>query len=388
MKRFLTTIVFCLIFLATPLRAHAHSASTAYLRLLPRDATVAVQLSVALRDLDYAVGLDTNGDGRITWGEVRARETAIDAYALSHLAIAADGAGCPPGPVTHLTDQLSDGAYAVLQFNAACSGKPHRLRIDYSLLFDQDTLHRGLINIVTSNGANHAGVVSPTTRSLSLDLSASEGGAAFFDTVESFCVTGIDHLLTGIDHMLFITMLLIPAVFVRKRGADGRETQVAANNFRTVFVESLKVLSAFTLAHATTLTLSVLRIVYIPERLSESGIALTIVLTALDNIFHFMPARRWPLAFAFGLVHGLGFASALGPLDLPPVALGVALVAFNLGLEMAQITIAAVVLPLGFALRQTLFYPRRVVPGISAAVGLLALAWFTDRAAGLGLMPF
>jgi len=155
-----------------------------------------------------------------------------------------------------------------------------------------------------------------------------------------------------------------------------------------MFIESLKVLSAFTLAHGTTLTLSVLHIVSIPERLSEAGIALTILITALDNIFHVIPGRRWPLAFAFGLVHGLGFATALGPLSLPPVALGIALISFNLGLEAAQVSIAAVVLPIGFVLRNTRLYPRRIMPGISGAVAVVALAWFTDRVMDLGMMPF
>ena len=87
-------------------------------------------------------------------------------------------------------------------------------------------------------------------------------------------------------------------------------------------------------------------------------------------------------------MHGLGFATALGPMSLPPVALGVALISFNLGLEAAQVSIACLVLPIGFLLRNTMVYPRRILPGISGAVALVALAWFTDRAAGLGLMPF
>ena len=187
--------------------------------------------------------------------------------------------------------------------------------------------------------------------------------------------------------MLFVAMLLVPAMFrprTHSRGPDA--ALVPVSRFRVVFIESVKVLSAFTLAHGTTLTLSVLHIISIPERLSEAGIALTILVTALDNIF--VPGRRWPLAFAFGLVHGLGFATALGPLSLPPVALAIALLSFNLGLEAAQVGIAAVVLPIGFALRGTRLYPRLIMPGISGAVAVVALAWFTDRALDLSMMPF
>ena len=237
---------------------------------------------------------------------------------------------------------------------------------------------------LTVGGVPHASALSPTQQDASFDVTPGYG-----ETIRSFFATGVDHLLTGIDHMLFVTMLLVPAMFRRRPDDFGPNAALQpVTDFRAMFVETLKVLSAFTLAHGTTLTLSVLHIVSIPERLSEAGIAMTILITALDNIFHFIPGRRWPLAFAFGLVHGLGFATALGPMSLPPLALGIALISFNLGLEAAQVTIACVVLPIGYLLRNTIVYPRRILPGVSGAVALVALAWFTDRAAGLGLMPF
>ncbi len=363
--------------------AAAHSASSAYLHVSVDGRALDVQWSIALRDLDYAVGLDTNGDGAITWGELRQHAAAIDAYALSRLTLSADGAACAPGPLTNLADQLSDGAYAVLRFRADCPSVPTTVSVRYALLFDLDPLHRGLLTL-SVGGVPHAAALSPARPSATFDVSPGYG-----ETVRSFFETGVNHLLTGIDHMLFVAMLLVPAMFRRGEGAFGPGARlVPVNDFRAMFVESLKVLSAFTLAHGTTLTLSVLHIISIPERVSEAGIALTILATALDNIFHVLPARRWPLAFAFGLVHGLGFATALGPMSLPPVALGVALISFNLGLEAAQVTIASVVLPIGFLLRFTRIYPQRIMPGISAAVALVAFAWFTDRVAGLGLMPF
>ena len=363
--------------------ASAHSASSSYLHVDVQARALAVQWSIALRDLDYAVGIDTDGDGAITWGEVRQHAAAIDAYALSRLALSADGVPCTFGAVSHLVDQLSDGSYAVLRFQAACASAPARVGVHYALLFDLDPLHRGLLTL-SIGGVPHAAALSPTLQDVQFDVAPGYG-----ETVRSFFLTGVNHLLTGVDHMLFVTMLLVPAMFHRRSDSFGpAATMLPVSNFRSMFVESLKVLSAFTLAHGTTLTLSVLHIVSIPERLSEAGIALTILATALDNVFHFLPARRWPLAFAFGLVHGLGFATALGPMSLPPMALGVALISFNLGLEAAQVSIASVVLPIGFLLRNTVVYPRRILPGISGAVAFVALAWFTDRAAGLNLMPF
>ena len=366
---------------ATP--AQAHSASSSYLRIEVRDQTLVVQWSIALRDLDYAIGLDSDGDGAVTWGELRRKRDEVSAYALARLTLAADGTPCTPNPATLLADQLGDGGYAVLRFTADCGHVPARVSVGYKLMFDLDPMHRGLLSVIVG-GVPHAQALSPERPEASFDVTPGWG-----ETVRSFFTTGVDHLLTGVDHMLFVTMLLVPAMFRRRADSHGPDAvMIPVPRFRGMFIESIKVLSAFTVAHGTTLTLSVLHIISIPERLSEAGIALTILVTALDNIFHFIPGRRWPLAGLFGLVHGLGFATALGPLALPPVALGIALISFNLGLEAAQVAVAAVVLPIGFALRNTLLYPRLVMPGISGVVALIATAWFADRVFDLGMMPF
>jgi len=375
-------LAIALLFAAGP-HAEAHSASSSYLHIEVQGEALDVQWSIALRDLDYAIGLDSDGSGAITWGELRHKHDEVAAYALARLTLRADGTACAPGPVTMLADQLGDGGYAVLRFVAECGHVPTSVSVRYGLMFDLDPMHRGLLDLIVA-GVPHVAALSPDRPEGRFDVTPGYG-----ETVRSFFLTGVDHLLTGIDHMLFVTMLLVPAMFHRRTHSHGPDAVlVPVSHFRAMFIESLKVLSAFTLAHGTTLTLSVLHIVSIPERLSEAGIALTILITALDNIFHVIPGRRWPLAFAFGLVHGLGFATALGPLSLPPVALGIALISFNLGLEAAQVSIAAVVLPIGFVLRNTRLYPRRIMPGISGAVAVVALAWFTDRVMDLGMMPF
>lgn len=372
-----------LLLFATVHHAEAHSASSSYVHIDVQGEALDVRWSIALRDLDYAIGLDSDGNGAITWGELRHKREAVIAYAMARLTLRADSTVCTPGPVTLLADRLGDGGYAVLRFDAACSHVPTDVTVRYGLMFDLDPMHRGLLN-VTVAGVPHAAALSPQQPEASFDVTPGYG-----ETVASFFLTGVHHLLTGVDHMMFVTMLLVPAMFRRRVHSYGLHApMVPVAHFHGMFIESVKVLSAFTIAHGTTLTLSVLHIVSIPERLSEAGIALTILITAMDNIFHVIPGKRWPLAFAFGLVHGLGFATALGPLALPPVALGIALVSFNLGLEAAQVTIAAAVLPIGFALRHTWLYPQRLMPGISAAVALVAMAWFTDRVLDLGLMPF
>jgi hypothetical protein len=231
-------------------------------------------------------------------------------------------------------------------------------------------------------GVAHAASLSPARPEADFEARANIGA-----TFQEFFVAGVAHLFGGVDHLLFVGVLLVPAMFCRRDRA-GFSTWIAVPSFGPAFLETIKVLSAFTLAHAITLTTAVLGLVRVPTNLIEALIAATILLTALDNVWHLLPGRRWMLAFGFGLVHGFGYASALGPLQLPPLALATALLSFNVGLEAAQIAVAAALLPLSYLARNTAAYRLGVLPGASGLAALLALAWVTDRAAGVQLLPF
>ena len=117
----------------------------------------------------------------------------------------------------------------------------------------------------------------------------------------------------------------------------------------------LWVVTAFTLAHSITLTLAALRLVELPSRLVESAIAASVVLAAVNNLVPVVERRRWMVAFAFGLIHGFGFASVLAELGLPQETLVLSLLGFNLGVELGQLAIVAVFLPTAYALRNTRF---------------------------------
>ena len=124
----------------------------------------------------------------------------------------------------------------------------------------------------------------------------------------------------------------------------------------------------------------------LPSRLVESVIALSVVIAALNNLRPLVTRRLWTVAFGFGLVHGFGFASVLADLGLPREALALALVGFNLGVEVGQIAIVLVFLPLAFALRRTLFYRRWVMVGGSLVIAALAATWFVERAFAIKLI--
>ena len=362
---------------AAPSAARAHGASSSYLTIAVDGSKLPVQWSIALRDLDYAIGLDADADGAVTWSEVRAHKKAIEAYVLPRLTLSADGSACAPGDVRVLADQRGDGGYAVLRFEAKCPAAIRRLTVAYKLLFDLDPMHRGLLNVV-SGGVSHPAVLSPAAPSATIEA-AGDLGATFGE----FFRLGIGHIFSGLDHLLFMAMLLLPAMF--RRGDEGWRPVA---RFRPAFMESVRILSAFTLAHAVTVTAASLGVIEVPAKLIEGAIALTIVVTAIDNILPILPGRRWQIAFGFGLIHGFGFASTLGPLSLPPLATATALVSFNLGVEAAQVLVACVVLPFGFALRDLRLYPARLLPGASAVAAVVALLWFADRAFGWKMGAF
>ena len=364
-----------LVALACVTAAHAHKASDAYLTIDRNAGLVTVRIDLALRDLDLAIGLDADGDGQITWGEVRRRHDAIESLVTRNVDVSVADTACPLRVTGHRIDNHSDGAYAVVDLAAKCPRDDGALALDYRLLFDVDPQHRGLVNVVDEGISRSLVVSSDRPRAVASD----PGFLAQFST---YVREGAMHIWTGYDHMLFLLGLLLPAVLVR---SDGQWK--AVQRFGPVAWSVLGIVTAFTIAHAITLTLATFGVLRIPSRVSESVIALSIVIAALLNLRE-VPARaRWGIAFAFGLVHGLGFANVLAALGLPATVLATALVAFNVGVEFAQLGVAALFLPLAFMLRETRLYRPLLLFGGSLVIAVLGLAWFVERAFDRNLLP-
>ena len=358
--------------------AQAHKPSDSYLTLRVEGSAVHGQWDIALRDLDFAIGLDTNEDGNITWGEVRAHHSEIAAYALARLAIEAGGAPCPARATEHLIDNHSDGAYAVLRFTVQCAAPIATLDLHYSLFADLDPQHKGLLNLQYA-GATRTAVFGPDSARQRFELHEVGLAAQFLQYVRE----GIWHIWVGFDHILFLLSLLLPAVLAFAAGA----WQPVAG-FRPAFWDVFKIVTSFTVAHSITLSLAALGVIDLPTRLTESAIALSVVLAALNNVFPLVHGRRWMVAFAFGLIHGFGFASVLKDLGLPQNALLLALVGFNLGVEIGQLAIVSVFLPLAYAMRASWFYRRLVFVGGSLAISAVASVWLVERAFNVKLLVF
>ena len=357
------------------LPALAHKPSDAYLRLTlaQESADVRGEWDIALRDLDYAIGLDADNDGRLTWDEVRMRHGAIAAYALARLHVERGGAACALMPGRQLVDTHTDGTYTVLAFVARCP-RAGPLAVEYRLFADVDPQHKGLASVRDGDGVRTL-VLGSDHPHATVDEDAASGFLAYVRH-------GILHIWIGYDHILFLVSLLLPAVLVR----EGRGWRAVAG-LRAALADVLKIVTAFTVAHSITLSLAALGVIALPSRWVESAIALSVLLAALNNVLPVARGRRWAAAFLFGLVHGFGFASVLADLGLQPGALAASLVGFNLGVEIGQLAIVAAFLPLAYLLRSTWFYRRVVLVGGSGAIMLVAALWLGERLFDLKLLP-
>jgi HupE / UreJ protein len=350
--------------------AQAHVASNGFLALNVRGNALSGSVELAVRDVELAVGADANGDGRVTWGELHEAAPRLAAYVAAHLQFAADGGGC----TTHFGElQVTarvDGNYAWLPFTSTCRARPHELDIHYRVLEGIDPSHRGLLRL-DSEGA----VTTAVLGGAAADVPIALGHNYIWRTIGEYLRAGVWHIWSGIDHLLFLLSLLLPAVLQRRQGH-----WEPVPSGRPAFLGILKVVTAFTLAHSITLSLAALDVVRLPSRFTESVIAASIIVAALNNIFPLVTETRARIAFAFGLLHGFGFASVLAEMGLPAGARLASLLAFNCGIEAGQLAVVCAVMPLAYALRRGVLYQRALLPWGSAAIAAVALVWFVQRA--------
>lgn len=358
--------------LGASISAEAHVASNSFLTMRVEGPSVDGSVELAVRDAEIAVGLDGNHDGKVSWGEIRAAQAALGVYLRQHLQLKSGDAGCTLHFGALLINERVDGNYLWQPFTAECPATLQQLSIDYRLLDLEDPSHRGLLTLI-SHGTTQSAVLGGAQKLQSFDLAHPSPWSAF---VEYFRV-GVFHIWSGIDHLLFLLSLLLPAVLMRR---DNRWQAVP--QAVPALYNILKVVTAFTLAHSITLSLAAFDVIRLPSRLTESVIAGSIIVGALNNVFPLVTEARWRIAFAFGLLHGFGFAAVLSDMGLPRGARLLSLVAFNLGVEAGQLAVVLAIMPIAYVLRASRLYQRAIMPWGSTAIAGLALVWFVQRAMG------
>ena len=313
--------------------AFAHKPSDSYLRLVSAGARIDGSWDIALRDLEEAVGLDDDGDGAITWGELLRHRPAVFGYALARLRVATAAGACSARPGDLLVDDHTDGAYAVLRFSLDCPGAASAVEVAYSLLFEIDPSHRGLLRFETP-GRVQSAIFAPDHAVQRIALPEAPRGLAGFLRQGMF--------RAGPGPLLFLLALLLP-LFLR-RGQP-------APSARRALGEAATVASLFVIAASITLGVSALGFSRAPGRLVQPALALSLLLAALDNLVPIFRQRRWAAAFAFGLLHGFGLANALIDPGLSGVALVPALLSFNLGVALGLVVPAALLVATALRVR-------------------------------------
>ena len=349
-------------------QAESHESSTSYLKLDAKtDGRLDGSLDVGVLDLSFSVPLDADGDGRVLWKEVEAAQPAIAALAAHRLVIERGGRRC----IFHVTDVLVTRhvgePYLSLPFAGHCEAAG-LLKVRSDLFFSEDSGHRTLFDVRTAS-ETAAGFLMVSAREWKQSQAPQP-----WTTFAAFVVQGIWHVWTGYDHLAFLLSLLLPCALTAGLG-----TWRPAKGLKVVLRDLLRIITAFTVAHSITLGLATLHVVSFRARIIEPMIAATIIIAALLNLFPEAARLRLPLAFSFGLIHGFGFALALS--ELAPVRgqIVALLAGFNIGVELAQLSVVLLVAPVLVVLRQSAVYATRLMPAASVAVAAAGFIWLGAR---------
>jgi hypothetical protein len=353
-------VVGLLVVLLPVRRAAGHASGVAYLDLVVDGVVVTGALDVAAQDVAASLRLDADGDGILSKEDVARTATASARWLASGLRLAASGAFCPGEPVDAV---LHDDQLLTVRARWRCPAAVDAVTVHGRL---EEGLGEGhAVFVHARRGGDEAEALFASGRAeATLSFGTSTGVAG------RFVLLGLEHIFTGYDHVLFLLTLLLLG------GSLGRVAGIV---------------TAFTAAHSLTLSLTVLGIVgSVPSRVVESAIAASIAWVAVENLRYAAPLEdgrepaavrwRWLLTFAFGLVHGFGFAGALRETGVPAGHVPLALGAFNLGVEAGQLAIVLAAWPL---LRRAAVRHWYRPAGVRvASAGVLALAgwWFVQRA--------
>ncbi len=391
---------FFLILILTPLVSYAHqpNQSFIYFRVYEK-AGIEGRFEVHVNELNQFFGLQLKDYPNVE--DVRPSFERIKEYLLEHASFSSIYGDYQ----IVFTDEISmfpviEGSFARFHFKLENSEKlPDNLKINYTAFFDEDPSHvmmvameynwkAGLINNETLIALNFTS--DNTSQALSLtDTSIWKGFVAMVKQ-------GIWHIWIGLDHILFLFALILPSVVRRKTPlivSDPEKTKPKFNvwgwepvqKFRPAFIYIIKVITFFTIAHTITLSLASLNVIVLPSRIVESIIALSIGLAAYHNIKPIFKGRDWIIAFSFGLFHGFGFASVLGDLGIKGEFLTLTLFGFNLGVEIGQVFIIAMIFPVLFLIRKLRQYPKFLV-FVSMLLIAISLYWFIERAFDINLV--
>jgi hydrogenase/urease accessory protein HupE len=340
--------------------AHAHQVNLSTARItLDGGRTASVEVALKGSDADRLAGTNVFDALRDSVDPtlVAASAARIIAYVDAHVAVTGlDGTPCIPGAAV----LVPDGDGVIYRNSFSCRDVVGDILYRSTVLTATDPGARQVVLI--GEGANAPQALLDASN---MTITLSAPAPSLFSTMERYLVTGIEHIFLGYDHIAFLVGVVLWARRV---------------------VPVIKIVTAFTIAHSITLSLAALNVVVIPSILVEPAIAASIVFVAVENFFSRDIDGRWRVTFAFGLIHGFGFAGALREIGLPANAVATALAAFNIGVEIGQVAIVSIVVPALIALDRLMATDRAkpvravsLVYALSVLITMLGSYWFLMR---------
>ena len=361
-SRFVQGAILVILFSLLSLQdAAAHDPGLSSLTMRQRTNSLEATLTLAVKDAVQLVELDEDHDGIVTQGEFAQTRSQLETAVARQLFIVPDGKVAKAQSVRSRLDQ-NNNVEVLLNFDAVGFSS---LEIQSKIIASLPFGHRQYLQVQNSAGETvFERLLSAAADRATVEMADAHSSIGAFEAVHSFAnflCLGVKHILTGYDHLLFLFGLLLVA-----RG----------------FLSSLGIITSFTIAHSITLAVATLHVVQIPSRIIEPLIAASIVFVGIENLLRGdIPKARRMVPFGFGLIHGFGFASALREAGIGSGTGGILLplFSFNLGVEIGQIMVAALALPIIWKLRENPMFIARWAPACSAAVVLLGSFWFVQR---------
>ena len=297
-------------------QAYAHNAGVSTSRIAIHGRAVALEINALGRDYEKAADVRiAEGTGQVNPVALAVMAPSILGYVGAHIAVLAGSQRCSAGPAT----AKAADTHVLIAMAWTCPPEGD-LRYRVTLFQDVDPAARHLAVIATERGEHELAIDKNTP-----EIALTGEGASVWQIVGRFVAAGIEHIFLGYDHIAFLLAVIL----------WGRRLWPL-----------IKVVTAFTVAHSLTLLLAVLDVMRLPSSVVEPLIAATILYVAAENFFVRDIGKRWRATFLLGLVHGFGFAGALREYGLPDGALVPALAAFNIGVEIGQVAIVALIFPL------------------------------------------
>jgi len=302
----------------------------------------------------------------------------IEPYIRSHFRISQNNIDYKLELLERNTLNIEIANYLLVNFIATAPASiPEKIQFHYSALLHAFASHRGGLVIVSNYKTGLDGdderlsyLFAPGRE----DFVFNTLGDSWLSQLSRFIVEGATHIWLGFDHVLFIVTLLLMSVVTQV----GRRYQ-AVGELRPALINVFKLVTLFTIAHSITLFLGLKGWVDLPPHLVEPIIALSIVVVAINNIFPLQTKQVGAIIFAFGLFHGLGFASVLLDLAINREAKILSLLGFNIGVELGQLAIVVCIFPILFMIRFQSWYNFLVLRAGSACIAMVGAWWFVSR---------